>query len=134
MISMFQENGQVVRESDKREEVYFEKGQTKQLVEQWKNKQISPERDTNEGATVRDSELLQQGTARNLVQIWKCMDQENTPPMERRGLRQITPPADGERRSSTSMDVCTSKYLITIFNIMCLCVGGDFIATIKLCG
>jgi len=98
------ENGQVVRESDKREEVYFEKGQTKQMVEQWKNKQISPDRDTNEGAATKEAELLQQGKAKTLMQMWKCMDQENTPPMERRGPRQMTPPMDGERRFSTSTD------------------------------
>jgi hypothetical protein len=58
-----------VRESDKREEIYFEKGQTKQLVEQWKTKQISPERDTPD---TRDGEIPQQGiqltlTHRNIV-------------------------------------------------------------------
>jgi len=56
-----QENGNIVRESDKREEIYFEKGQTRQLVEQWKIKQISPERDTLDGQIGRDSEIVQQG-------------------------------------------------------------------------
>jgi hypothetical protein len=56
-----QENGNVVRESDKREEIYFEKGQTRQLVEQWKIKQISPERDQLDGQVGRDSEIVQQG-------------------------------------------------------------------------
>ncbi len=50
-----------MRESDKREEIYFEKGQTKQLVEQWKTKQISPERDTPDAQVLRDAEILQQG-------------------------------------------------------------------------
>jgi len=56
-----QENGNIVRESDKREEIYFEKGQTRQLVEQWKIKQISPERDILDGQIGRDSEIVQQG-------------------------------------------------------------------------
>lgn len=50
-----------MRESDKREEIYFEKGQTKQLVEQWKTKQISPDRDTPDAQVLRDAEILQQG-------------------------------------------------------------------------
>jgi hypothetical protein len=91
------ENGNVIRESDKREEIYFEKGQTKQLVEQWKTKQISPERDTPDAQVIRDAEILQQGKAKNLVEMWKTMDKENTPPPERRGPRAITPPADNER-------------------------------------
>lgn len=98
----------MVRESDKREEIYFEKGQTKQLVEQWKNKQISPDRETNEGTTTKETELLQQGKAKNLLQMWKCIDQENTPPSERRGPRPITPPIDTDRRFSSSIDVCLS--------------------------
>jgi hypothetical protein len=91
------ENGNVVRESDKREEIYFEKGQTKQLVEQWKTKKISPERDTPDAQVIRDAEILQQGKAKNLVEMWKTMDKENTPPPERRGPRAITPPADNQR-------------------------------------
>jgi len=93
-----EENGNVVRESDKREEIYFEKGQTKQLVEQWKTKQVSPDRDTPDAQVIRDAEILQQGKAKNLVEMWKTMDKENTPPPERRGPRAITPPADNERR------------------------------------
>lgn len=92
------ENGNVVRESDKREEIYFEKGQTKNLVEQWKNKQISPDRDTPDAQVVRDAEILQHGKAKNLVEMWKTMDKENTPPPERRGPRALTPPMDNERR------------------------------------
>ncbi|CAF3400209.1 unnamed protein product [Rotaria sp. Silwood1] len=92
------ENGNVVRESDKREEIYFEKGQTKQLVEQWKTKQTSPERDTPDAQVIRDAEILQQGKAKDLVEMWKTMDKENTPPPERRGPRAITPPPDNERR------------------------------------
>lgn len=118
----FQENGNIVRESDKREEIYFEKGQTKQLVEQWKSKQISPERDTPDAQAARDAEILQQGLwfsfysidsrivliigkAKNLMEKWQTRDKENTPPPERRGLRAITPPADHERRSSIPVDV-----------------------------
>ncbi|CAF1929436.1 unnamed protein product [Rotaria magnacalcarata] len=97
-----EENGNVVRESDKREEIYFEKGQTKQLVEQWKTKQTSPERDTPDAQVVRDSEILQQGKAKNLVELWKTMDKENTPPPERRGPRAITPPSDNDRRLPAS--------------------------------
>lgn len=92
------ENGNIVRESDKREEIYFEKGQTKQLVEQWKSKQTSPERDTGDTQIIHDTEVVQQGKAKNLVQMWKSIDKENTPPPERRGLRAFTPPADNERR------------------------------------
>ena len=52
----------MVRETDKRQEIYFEKGQTKQLVEQWKSKQLSPDRElTAEAATNRDVEGLEQG-------------------------------------------------------------------------
>jgi hypothetical protein len=51
----------VVRESDKREEIYFGKGQTRQLVEQWKTKQISPERDLSDVQIVGDTEIVQQG-------------------------------------------------------------------------
>jgi hypothetical protein len=51
----------VVRESDKCEEIYFEKGQTRQLVEQWKTKQISPERDTSDAQIIPDTEIVQQG-------------------------------------------------------------------------
>ncbi|CAF3382955.1 unnamed protein product [Rotaria sp. Silwood1] len=91
------ENGHVVRESDKSEEIYFEKGQTKQLVEQWKTKQISPERDGIDEHIKHDAEIVQQGKAKNLVQMWKTIDKENTPPLERRGLRPITPPIDNER-------------------------------------
>jgi hypothetical protein len=98
------ENGNVVRESDKREEIYFEKGQTKQLVEQWKTKQISPERDTPDAQVIRDAEILQQGKAKNIVEMWKTMDKENTPPPERRGPRAITPPADNERRLQAPED------------------------------
>ncbi|UJR27926.1 hypothetical protein I4U23_009186 [Adineta vaga] len=92
------ENGNIIRESDKREEIYFEKGQTKQLVEQWKTKKISPDRDTPDAQVVRDADILQQGNAKNIVEMWKTMDKENTPPPERRGLRPITPPPDNERR------------------------------------
>jgi uncharacterized protein with PIN domain len=98
------ENGNVVRESDKREEIYFEKGQTKQLVEQWKIKQTSPERDTPDAQVIRDAEILQQGNAKNIVEMWKTMDKENTPPPERRGPRAITPPADNERRLQAPED------------------------------
>ncbi|CAF0923977.1 unnamed protein product [Adineta steineri] len=92
------ENGNVVRESDKSEEIYFEKGQTKQLVEQWKTKQISPDRDSSDAQIIPDTESVQQGKAKNLVQMWKSIDKENTPPSERRGLRAFTPPTDNERR------------------------------------
>lgn len=92
------ENGNVVRESDKREEIYFEKGQTKQLVEQWKTKQLSPDRDSTDASNARDAELVEQGKAKNLVQMWKTIDKENTPPPERPRPRAITPPADHERR------------------------------------
>ncbi|CAF0722776.1 unnamed protein product [Adineta ricciae] len=92
------EHGNVVRESDKCEEIYFEKGQTKQLVEQWKTKQNSPDRETSEPPTISDTEIVQQGKAKHLVQMWKSIDKENTPPPERRGLRAFTPPADNERR------------------------------------
>ncbi len=51
----------MVRESDKREEIYFGKGQTKQLVEQWKTKQISPDRDSSDVQIVDDTEVVQQG-------------------------------------------------------------------------
>ncbi len=51
----------MVRESDKREEIYFGKGQTRQLVEQWKTKQISPERDLSDVQIVGDTEIVQQG-------------------------------------------------------------------------
>ncbi|CAF2825248.1 unnamed protein product [Rotaria sp. Silwood2] len=117
------ENGHVVRESDKNEEIYFEKGQTKQLVEQWKTKQISPERDGSDGHSKHDAEIVQQGSkkkilivikeiflflnlgkAKNLVQMWKTIDKENTPPPERRGPRPITPPGDNERRILPSED------------------------------
>jgi hypothetical protein len=98
------ENGNVVRESDKREEIYFEKGQTKQLVEQWKTKQISPDRDTPDAQVLRDAEILQQGKAKNIAEMWKTMDKENTPPPERRGPRAITPPADNERRLPSMED------------------------------
>ncbi|CAF1646049.1 unnamed protein product, partial [Adineta ricciae] len=91
-------HGNVVRESDKCEEIYFEKGQTKQLVEQWKTKQNSPDRETSEPPAVSDTEIVQQGKAKHLVQMWKSIDKENTPPPERRGLRAFTPPADNERR------------------------------------
>ncbi|CAF1025045.1 unnamed protein product [Rotaria sordida] len=98
------ENGNVVRESDKRDEVYFEKGQTKQLVEQWKTKQASPDRDTPDAQVIQDAEILQQGKAKNLVELWKTMDKENSPPPERRGPRAITPPADNERRLPPAED------------------------------
>jgi len=98
------ENGNVVRETDKREEIYFEKGQTKNLVEQWKSKQISPERDTPDAQVVRDAEILQHGKAKNLVEMWKTMDKENTPPPERRGPRALTPPMDNERRLPMPQD------------------------------
>ncbi|CAF1027174.1 unnamed protein product, partial [Adineta ricciae] len=92
------ENGNVVRETDKREEIYFEKGQTKQLVEQWKTKKLSPDRDTPDAQVLKDAEILQQGKAKNIAEMWKTMDKENTPPPERRGPRAITPSADNERR------------------------------------
>ncbi|CAF3754115.1 unnamed protein product [Adineta steineri] len=98
------ENGNIVRETDKREEIYFEKGQTKNLVEQWKTKQITPERDTPDAQVLRDAEILQQGNAKNIVEMWKTMDKENTPPPERRGPRAITPPLDNERRLSMPDD------------------------------
>ncbi|CAF3784993.1 unnamed protein product [Rotaria socialis] len=106
-----EENGNVVRESDRREEIYFEKGQTKQLVEQWKTKQTSPERDTPDAQVVRDAEILQQGKAKNLVELWKTMDKENTPPPERRGQRAITPPSDNDRRlpASENDEVASQK-------------------------
>ncbi|CAF0781236.1 unnamed protein product [Adineta steineri] len=98
------ENGNIIRETDKREEIYFEKGQTKNLVEQWKTKQITPERDTPDAQVLRDAEILQQGNAKNIVEMWKTMDKENTPPPERRGPRAITPPLDNERRLSMPDD------------------------------
>lgn len=104
------ENGNVIRETDKREEVYFEKGQTKQLVEQWKTKKASPERDTPDAQVVRDAEILQQGNAKNIVEMWRTLDKENTPPPERRGPRAITPPGDSERRLPTAQeDESTSR-------------------------
>ncbi len=45
------------------------------------------------------------GQAKNLVQMWKTIDKENTPPSKRRGLRAITPPVDNERHISPSEDV-----------------------------
>ncbi|CAF4306589.1 unnamed protein product, partial [Rotaria magnacalcarata] len=100
------ENGVVVREGDKGEEIYFEKGQTRQLVEQWKTKQSSPDRDTSETQSKHETENVQQGKAKNLVQMWKTIDKENTPPPERRGPRPFTPPPpDSERRISPSDDV-----------------------------
>ena len=51
----------MVRESDKSEEIYFEKGQTRQLVEQWKIKQASPERESAEAPATADTEVVQQG-------------------------------------------------------------------------
>lgn len=112
----------MVRESDKREEVYFEKGQTRQLVEQWKIKQISPERDI-----AADTDLVQQGRrsffingrlksfdlgkAKNLVQMWKTFDKENTPPLERRGLRAFTPPIDQESSVKSTEDQCDSQQI-----------------------
>lgn len=104
------------------------------MVEQWKNKQISPDRDTNEGVTTKEAELLQQGKAKTLVQMWKCMDQENTPPMERRGPRQMTPPMDGERRFSTSTDVCSIDFFMLIRYIVCLYAGRNIITKIQLYG
>ncbi|CAF3118611.1 unnamed protein product [Rotaria socialis] len=99
------ENGVVVREGDKGEEIYFEKGQTRQLVEQWKTKQSSPDRDTSETQSKHETENVQQGKAKNLVQMWKTIDKENTPPPERRGLRPFTPPPpDSERRIPPSDD------------------------------
>ena len=81
-----QENGNVIRETDKREEVYFEKGQTKQLVEQWKTKKASPERDTPDAQVVRDAEILQQGKrARDTV------DKENKTLSSPDGEFQATP-------------------------------------------
>ena len=110
----------MVRETDKCEEIYFEKGQTKQLVEQWKTKQISPERDTPDASILPGTEMVQQGLksfskksmirfsdlgkAKNLVQMWKSIDKENTPPPERRGLRAFTPPTDNERRIPSAPD------------------------------
>ncbi len=69
-----QENGNVVRESDKREEIYFEKGQTRQLVEQWKTKQISPERDSSEAPVTRDSEVVQQGRTSCLPKLFSNLE------------------------------------------------------------
>lgn len=122
------ENGNVVRETDKREEIYFEKGQTKQLVEQWKSKQLSPERDIVDGQTSRDGEILEQGSlrknfngehfyennsnsgkAKNLVEMWTTIDKENSPPTSRRAPRAMTPPADDARRLSTSNEVCSDE-------------------------
>jgi hypothetical protein len=40
--------------------------------------------------------------------MWKAIDKENTPPLERRGLRAITPPTDNERRIIPSEDVSRS--------------------------
>jgi hypothetical protein len=37
--------------------------------------------------------------------MWKSIDKENTPPLERRGPRAFTPPADNERRVLPSDDV-----------------------------
>ncbi|CAF1050445.1 unnamed protein product [Didymodactylos carnosus] len=112
------ENGNIVRESDKREEIYFEKGQTKQLVEKWKTKQNSPDRDQQnldvttstlgEQRSLKDQDYLQTGgftiiifvlgKAKNLVEMWKTMDKENTPPSERRAPRPITPPTNDQRK------------------------------------
>ena len=36
--------------------------------------------------------------------MWRAIDKENTPPLERRGPRPITPPPDYERRIATSSD------------------------------
>jgi len=51
------------------------------------------------------------GKAKNLVEMWKTMDKENTPPPERRGPRAITPPADNERHLPPPEDV---KYILNI--------------------
>ena len=45
------------------------------------------------------------GKAKNLVEMWKTIDKENTPPPERRGQRAFTPPTDNERRMSPPTDV-----------------------------
>ena len=45
------------------------------------------------------------GKAKNLVEKWKTMDKENTPPPERRGQRAFTPPTDNERRIPPPTDV-----------------------------
>jgi hypothetical protein len=45
------------------------------------------------------------GKAKNLVEMWKTMDKENTPPPERRGPRAITPPPDNERHLPPPEDV-----------------------------
>lgn len=45
------------------------------------------------------------GKAKNLVEMWKTMDKENTPPPERRGPRALTPPMDNERRLPIAQDV-----------------------------
>lgn len=45
------------------------------------------------------------GKAKNLVEMWKTMDKENTPPPERRGPRALTPPMDNERRLPIPQDV-----------------------------
>lgn len=49
--------------------------------------------------------------------MWKSLDKENTPPLERRGLRAITPPNDNERRILSTEDVC-SYLKIKILNII----------------
>lgn len=45
------------------------------------------------------------GKAKNLVQMWRSIDKENTPPSERRGPRAITPPVDNVRRIPPAEDV-----------------------------
>ena len=49
--------------------------------------------------------MINLGKAKNLVQMWKTFDKENTPPSERRGLRAFTPPTDQERRLIPQEDV-----------------------------
>jgi len=59
--------------------------------------------------------LFNIGKAKDLVQKWKTMDKENTPPPERRGPRAITPPPDNERRLPDPEDVCFSYKNVIYF-------------------
>ena len=54
--------------------------------------------------------LLLLGKAKNLLQMWKSIDKENSPPTSRRGPRPMTPPANDERRFSSSNDVSHSLF------------------------
>ena len=58
---------------------------------------------------------LKIGKAKNLVQMWKTIDKENTPPPERRGPRAFTPPIENERRLSVADDVKVTIYIFDVF-------------------